>query len=93
MAGIDPNGSGLVDAAKEFVEPSELAIIKTWSPCALAEVNLQPSGHSLHVSDSKWTQIMFGKINVKLLSHNVCRQSLESDTWHQNDLIPIKPHP
>ena len=56
MAGIDPNSSGLVDAAKEFVEASELAIIKAQRLRASAErSNLQPPDRSLHVSDGKWT--------------------------------------
>ena len=57
MAGIDPNSSDLVDAAKEFVEASEVSIIKAQRLRASAEKShLQPPGRSqsLHASDGKW---------------------------------------
>jgi hypothetical protein len=54
MAGIDPNvSSGLVDAAKEFVEASEVAIIKAQRLRASAKKShMQSPGSSSSLSDA-----------------------------------------
>ena len=74
MAGIDPNvNSGLVDAAKEFVEASELAIIKAQRLRASAEKShLQSpkcSSFLTDASDGKWTPSI-------LMEYHLAKQQL-----------------